>query len=286
MTEKPDKNVLERFRQYLADIDFQFSEYTWNNFVNGKDNILCGEYVVWQREDAKKREKQVRKEKLKRAYTEGGSANVMSVLNKELEFERAKLQRCKSLMERDKISNKIASILRHRNAIKQSQMAVNYKAKGTQYLQSLYENGQPSYLTSHPKIGAGLMIAVYAIMALTLAIPSVLFTYCILTDNSRWLCVFLLLLYSALLFMASNHDDGITGKILFTLAIINGCAFLLVPVFYFWYYFCCGFLLFPNEIFGDSPSLGESIAYFILSMVIMSWLGGLIAMAFGWNPFK
>lgn len=126
---------------------------------------------------------------------------------------------------------------------------------------------------------------------------SALLIYFICIGHCRWGCALFLLIWSGLLILASDSSNAKEWRIpmaiasyiektCITLAIVGIVTVCLIPIGYVWYYFCCGFLLFPNEIFGDSPSLGESVAYFILSMLLLTWIGGLIAIAFGWNPFK
>lgn len=65
---------------------------------------------------------------------------------------------------------------------------------------------------------------------------------------------------------------------MFIIACIVGLAALLFVLYQIWYYVCCGFLCFEFE------SLGDKIMAFIISMIGLGFVGGFIAICFGWNP--
>lgn len=55
---------------------------------------------------------------------------------------------------------------------------------------------------------------------------------------------------------------------------------LLYAFYWFWYYACCGFL-----VVDMAETLMECITYFIISLMVLAFYGGFIAILFGWwNP--
>lgn len=55
---------------------------------------------------------------------------------------------------------------------------------------------------------------------------------------------------------------------------------LLYGLGWLWYYFCCGFLVF------EEPNFLWKIIYGLMTLIPLSVIVGLIAIAFGWNPDK
>lgn len=72
----------------------------------------------------------------------------------------------------------------------------------------------------------------------------------------------------------SGKSHSLMSIIVFTVIF----AALLFILYQIWYYVCCGFLCFEFE------SLGDKIMAFIISMIGLGFVGGFIAICFGWNP--
>ena len=66
--------------------------------------------------------------------------------------------------------------------------------------------------------------------------------------------------------------------------LITGIAGLAILLLYglgwIWYYFCSGFLIFEDQPFWDKIICG------LISLFPLSCVLGLIAIAFGWDPWK
>jgi hypothetical protein len=70
------------------------------------------------------------------------------------------------------------------------------------------------------------------------------------------------------------------GMLLMRVGIIGLSIILLCGLGWMWYYFCCGFLVF------EDPSPIWKIIWGLTSLIPLGFILGLIAIFFGWNPFK
>lgn len=103
-----------------------------------------------------------------------------------------------------------------------------------------------------------------------------------------WLVVIIYIISGALGHMFKWWKEEYPGdkvsiwgyRIFFPLCLLAGFTLVFYGVGWFWYWVCGGWILW------EATTFLEIVGYGLVSLTGLVLFGGIIAMAFGWNPYK